>query len=130
MIMTFLFTLCIEHVLLLAQCGPLKPNKVVWILHPDHQNKTIALGRCGPHWRSYKKKLVPNVKGVSWEHGMQQVTIEHVYPEWAHTKVLYPDHQREGIVTISDAMRGEFAEDATILWETRYLNFVEVSTLN
>lgn len=63
-------------------------------------------------------------------HGMQQVTIEHVYHEWAHTKVLYPDHQREGINTISDAMRGKFDEDATILWETRYLNFVEVSTIN
>ncbi|KAG0595541.1 hypothetical protein M758_UG175300 [Ceratodon purpureus] len=44
------------------ECRPLTPrNKAVWILHRDHQNQTIALGRCGPHWRSYKKKIVPNV---------------------------------------------------------------------
>ena len=61
---------------------------------------------------------------------MQQVTIEHVYPEWAQVCVLYPDHQREGIVTLSDALKGEFAEDATILWQTRYLNLVEVSKVN
>ena len=61
---------------------------------------------------------------------MQQVTIEHVYPEWVHTRVLYPDHQREGIVTLCDALKGEFAEDVTILWQTRYLNFVEVSKVN
>lgn len=70
------------------------------------------------------------MKGVSWEHGMQQVTIEHVYPGWEQTKVLYPNLQRDGITNIGDAMRGEFAEDATILWQTRYLNYVEVSKVN
>ena len=58
---------------------------------------------------------------------MQQVTIEHIYPEFAMTKVMYGDQQREGILTVSDAVNGEFSEDATILWSTRYLNFVEVS---
>ena len=58
---------------------------------------------------------------------MQQVTIEHIYPEFAETMVLYLDHQREGIVTISDAIRGEFAEDATVLWETHYLNYVKLA---
>ena len=58
---------------------------------------------------------------------MQLITIEHVYPEWAGTKVLYPDHQRDGIISIGDALKGDFSEDATILWETRYLNYVEVS---
>lgn len=130
-------TLCVPShcmfnscLVLIAQCEPLKPSKAVWVLHPDHQNKTIALGQCGPHWRSYKKKCVPNMKGVSWEHGMQQVTIEHVYPGWEQTKVLYPNLQRDGITNIGDAMRGEFAEDATILWQTRYLNYVEVSKVN
>ena len=112
------------------QSSPLTPSKAVWILHPEHQNKTIALGRCGPHWRSTKKKLVPGVEGVPWEHGMQQVTVEHVYPEWSQSKVLYPDHQRQGINTIGDALKGDFAEDATILWQSRYLNYVEVSKVN
>ncbi|KAG0504176.1 hypothetical protein KC19_N008500 [Ceratodon purpureus] len=38
---------------------PLTPKKAVWVLHPEHPNKTIALGRCGPHWRSYKKRTSP-----------------------------------------------------------------------
>ncbi|KAG0622396.1 hypothetical protein M758_3G094500 [Ceratodon purpureus] len=111
-------------------CEPLQKSKAVWILHPEHQNKTIGLGRCGLSWRSYKKKLVPGVENVSWKHGMQQVTVEHVYPEWSKAKVLYPDLQRPGINSIGDALKGDFAEDATILWQTRYLNYVEVSKVN
>ncbi|KAG0572586.1 hypothetical protein KC19_VG107800 [Ceratodon purpureus] len=111
-------------------CEPLQKSKVVWILHPDHQNKTIGLRRCGLSWRSYKKKLVPGVENVSWKHGMQQVTIEHVYPKWSQSKVLYPDLQCHGINTIGDALKGDFAVDATILWHTRYLNYVEVSKVN
>ena len=118
-----------EHVVV-VQCDPLTPKKAVWILHPEHQNKTIALGRCGSHWRSYKKKTIASIEGVLWEHGMQLVTIEHVYPEWSQSKVLYPDNQRHGITTIGDALKGDFAEDATILWHTRYLNYVEVSKVN
>ena len=70
------------------------------------------------------------MKGVLWEPGMQQVTIEHVYPEWSQTRVLYPDHQREGIVTVGDALKGDFNEDATILWQTRFLNLIGVSRIN
>ena len=102
----------------------------MWVLHPHLQNTTVALGRCGQHWRSNKKKLVPHIQGVSWQHGMQLVTIEHVYPEWAQTPVLYPDQQRDGIVTLADALTGDFNEDATILWQTRLLNLVEVSKVN
>ena len=57
---------------------------------------------------------------------MQQITIDHVYPEFSQTKVLYNEKQREDIATISDALNGEFSEDATILWKTRYINYVEV----
>ena len=51
---------------------------------------------------------------------MQQVTIDHVYPEYANVAVLYPEHQRQGIVKVTDALDGEFAEDATIVWKTLY----------
>ncbi|KAG0606784.1 hypothetical protein M758_9G167300, partial [Ceratodon purpureus] len=114
------------------KCIPIPPKSAVWVLHPDHPGKTIALARAGPHWRSYKKGSVPkgsvpNIKGVSWEYGMQQVTLEHIYPEFTQTKVMYDSQQRDRILTVSDAVNGEFAEDATVLWSTRYLNFVEVS---
>ena len=61
---------------------------------------------------------------------MQLVTIEHVHPEWEDTPVLYPDHQRQGILTIADALKGDFNEDATILWKTRFLNLVEATKVN
>ena len=107
--------------------GPIPPRNCVWILHPEHPNEAVGLGRSGPHWRSQKQKLVPNVKGIEWEFGMQQVTVEHIYPQYASTKVLFADRQREGIETLSDALNGEFAEDSTILWRSTYLRNVEVS---
>ena len=60
---------------------------------------------------------------------MQQVTVDHVYPQFMKAKVMYPEQQRAGIETISDALTGEFAEDATLLWKTNYLKFVEVGGL-
>lgn len=39
---------------------------------------------------------------------MQQVTVEHIYPQYASTKVLFPERQRDGIDTLSDALNGEF----------------------
>ena len=64
------------------------------------------------------------MKGVLWETGMQQVTIDHVYPQFSHVEVLYPNHQRQGIVKVTDALDGEFAEDATIVWKTTHLKLV------
>ena len=124
-LVTISFRFC-SNSLLASQCDPIKTKSAVWVLHPDHPGKTIALARAGPHWRSYKKGFVPNVKGVSWEYGMQQITIDHVYPEFSQAKVLFGEKQRDGIATISDALSGEFSEDATILWKTRYINYVEV----
>ena len=106
--------------------NPLTPKKYVWILHPDHPEETIGLGRTGPHWRSHKKGTVPNVHGVPWEFGMQQVTVDHIYPQFMKSKVMYPGQHRSGIETISDALTGEFAEDATVVWKTNYLKLVEV----
>ncbi|KAG0595201.1 hypothetical protein M758_UG148600 [Ceratodon purpureus] len=111
----------------LDQAGPLHPKRYVWVMHPDHQNETVALGQSGPHWNSKKTKNVPNVSGVPWEPGMQLVTIEHVYPQWSHVIPMYPDKQRQGLQTMADAMNGEFAEDSTILWRTNYLNYVQAA---
>lgn len=94
-------------------------------MHPDHQNETIALGQSGPHWKSHKTKHVPNVSGVLWESDMQQVTIEHVYPQWAHIVPLYRDQQRQGIQCMHDVFNGKFAEDATIIWRTNYLTYIQ-----
>ena len=94
-------------------------------MHPDHQNETVALGQTGPHWKNPKTKNVPIVSGVQWEAGMQLVTIEHVYPQWSHVLPLYPDKQRQGLLTMADAVNGKFAEDSTILWRTNFLNYVQ-----
>ena len=110
-----------------AQAGPLHPKRYVWVLHPDHPNQTIALGQTGTHWKNTRNKFVPNVTGVLWEYGMQQVTVEHVYPEWGGVIPLYRDQQREGIHKMGDVLNGEFAEDSTILWNTRYLNYVQAA---
>ena len=56
---------------------------------------------------------------------MQQVTIDHVYPEWAQVKLLFPDQQREGIKVLMDAMQGEFKEDATVIWRSDFLLDIE-----
>ena len=56
---------------------------------------------------------------------MQQVTINHVYPEYTGASILYPNHQREGIVKMSDALDGQFAEDLTVVWKSSYLSLVE-----
>lgn len=96
-------------------------------MHPEHIGETIAMGRTGAHWRSHKKKLVPDVKAVLWEAGMQLVTIEHVYPQWRHLRVMYPDHQRPGILTMGDTQEGAFDEDSTVIWRTNYLKYVQVA---
>ena len=98
-------------------------------MHPEHIGETIAIGRTGQHWRSQKKKLVPDVKGVQWEAGMQLVTIEHVYPQWRHLRVMFPDQQRPGILTLGDTQEGAFDEDATVIWKTNYLKYVEVGNV-
>ena len=85
----------------------------------------MAIGKSGPHWRTNKKTWVPNVDGVSWEPGMQQVKVDHVYPQYADALVLYPTQQRPGIAKICDALDGDFAEDSTIVWKSRYLSLVE-----
>ncbi|KAG0570851.1 hypothetical protein KC19_6G192200 [Ceratodon purpureus] len=106
---------------------PLSPKRYVWVMHPEHIGETIAMGRTGAHWRSHKKKLVPDVKAVLWEAGMQLVTIEHVYPQWRHLRVMYPDHQRPGILTMGDTQEGAFDEDSTVIWRTNYLKYVQVA---
>ena len=110
-----------------SQAGPLHPKRYVWLLHPDHPNETIALGQTSSHWKSNKTKFVPNVSGVLWENGMQQVTVEHVYPQWTHVIPLYPDQQREGLQNMGEVLKGDYAEDSTILWKTRFLNYVQVA---
>ncbi|KAG0595612.1 hypothetical protein M758_UG181600 [Ceratodon purpureus] len=107
------------------KCDAIKLRRNVWILHPEFPNETIAIGKAGPHWRTAKKTWIPNVSNVSWEPGMQQVTVDHVYPQYMNVEVLHPNSQREGIITIFDALDGAFAEDATIVWKTRFLKCVE-----
>ena len=115
-----LFSICMT-----MQSKPLKPKRNVWILHPEFPNETIGIGKSGPSWRANKKTWIPNVDGVSWEPGMQQVKIDHVYPQYADVSVLNPTHQRPGILKMSDALDGQYVEDSTIVWQTRYLNYVE-----
>ena len=107
------------------QSEPLHQKRAVWILHPDYPNETIAVGKTGPHWRSSKTKVwIPNVPNVHWEPGMQQVTIDHIYPQYMDVELLHPAQQRQGIQKLSDALDGAFAEDATVVWKTRFLKLV------
>ena len=79
----------------MSQCEPLKLKRSVWILHPDFPNETIGIGKSGPSWRSMKNKVwIPNVGEVAWEPGMQQVTLDHIYPQYRDVEVLHQNHQR------------------------------------
>ncbi|KAG0571645.1 hypothetical protein KC19_VG030400 [Ceratodon purpureus] len=47
-----------------------------------------------------QEEICQNIQGVSWEHGMQLVSIEHVYPEWGvRAQSGYPAPDRKELRT-------------------------------
>ncbi|KAG0594973.1 hypothetical protein M758_UG127700 [Ceratodon purpureus] len=108
------------------KCEPQKPKRSVSILHPHFPNKTIGIGKSEPSWRSKQNKVwIPNFGEVVWELGMQQVALDHVYPQYRDIEVLHQNHQGEGIMKMSRSMDGPFDEDTTIVWKTSFLKLVE-----